>query len=493
LSIKNKTISGLKWSFTDNLVNQIVHFVIGLVLARLLSPSEYGVVGMTTVFISISLIFIQSGLGTALIRKQNCTDADYNTMFYSNIGIGFTTFIILFFSAGAIAKFYNNPDLFLLVRVMAVNLIINSFGLVETAMLTKKIDFKRQTKISLIANVSSGIIGIVLAILGFSYWSLAIRTLCHNLFRVLLLHYTSSWKPKLMYSIDSFRELFGFGVKLLGSNLVATVYKNIHSLIIGKFYSAAALGFYSKAQMFNHLFSTNIVLTTQRVTYPVLSALQHDNARFRAGYRKTMKLLFFITSVLMSQVIINSSELVHILLGSKWATAAIYMRIISLTGILYPLHSLNLNAINAKGRSDLALRLELIKKAIAIPLLIVGAYFGLIPLLWSMVISSVIDYFLNSFYSGKLIGYSTKQQILDLAPSALLITFVSMCVYAIAAIVNMNVYFSFIFKASSALFLIYLIGKLFKLFEVVETQRIFLDQISAHLILAYKRVFLKTS
>ena len=236
MSLKTKTISGLKWSFTDSIVNQIIHFVIGLILARLLSPSEYGIIGMAMVFISVSESIVQCGLGQALIRKPNCTEADYNTMFYTNIALGLVTFSILYFSAGAIARFYHNTELILLTKVMAVNLIINSFGMVETAILTKRIDFKKQTKISVISSTTSGIVGIGLAFLGFGYWSLAIKTLTQNLVRVILLYTLSKFRAKLMYSIDSFKELFGFGIKLLIAGLINNVYKNIYQLVIGKYF-----------------------------------------------------------------------------------------------------------------------------------------------------------------------------------------------------------------------------------------------------------------
>ena len=487
MSIKNKTISGLKWSFTDNMVNQAIHFVIGLVLARLLSPTEYGIIGMAMVFIAVSQTFIDSGLSQALIRKQGCSDADYNTMFYTNIALGVATFSIIFFAAGAISRFYDNPDLYLLTRVMAINLIINSFGMVETAMLTRQVDFKRQTKISLISNVSSGIIGIVLAFIGFGYWSLAIKTLCQNFFRVLLLHYTSSWKPKLVYSIESFKELFGFGSKLLIAGLINTVYSNVYKLVIGKYFSATELGFYTRAQQFKNLPSQNIQSTTQRVTYPVLASMIGDDRKLKAGYKKLIKLMFYITSTLMLLMIINAREIVLILIGEQWAPSIDYLKIICISGMLYPLHSLNLNMLNAKGRSDLFLWLEIIKKIMVIPVIVIGIQFGMIVLLWSMVFNSFFAYLINAFYSAKLINYPTIEQLKDIAPTFIHTLVMAGLAFAVGTIAPSHLFLSLFMKTGVALLYLIGAGYLFKIPEYMELKELGIEQFKYHVSPLFKR------
>lgn len=481
MSIRDKTISGLKWSFTDNMVNQIIHFLIGLVLARLLSPTEYGIIGMAMVFIALSETFVNSGLGAALIRKQDCTEADYNTMFYTNIALGVVTFLIIFFAAGAISRFYDNPELYLLTRVMAINLIINSFGMVETATLTRQVDFKRQTKITLIANVSSGIIGITLAFLGFGYWSLAIRTLCQNSFRVLLLHYTSSWKPKLMYSIASFKELFGFGSKLLAAGIIDTAYRNIYKLVIGKYFSAAELGYYSRAEQFKNLPSQNVQNTTQRVTYPVLASMVGDDKKLKAGYKKLIKLMFYITSTLMLFMIINAREIVLILIGEKWAPVIPYLKIISISAILYPLHSLNLNMLNAKGRSDLFLRLEIIKKLIVIPVIAIGIQFGMIVMLWGMVFNSLLAYLINAFYSARLINYPTIEQLKDIAPTFVHTLIMAGLAFAVGTVAPSNLFLSLIMKTAVALLYLIGAGYLFKIPEFLELKELGIEQFKHHI------------
>jgi len=463
------------------MVNQAIHFVIGLVLARLLSPTEYGIIGMAMVFIAVSQTFIDSGLSQALIRKQDCSDADYNTMFYTNIALGVATFSIVFFAAGAISRFYDNPDLYLLTRVMAINLIINSFGMVETAMLTRQVDFKRQTKITLIANVSSGIIGIVLAFIGFGYWSLAIRTICQNSFRVLLLHYTSSWKPKLVYSIESFKELFGFGSKLLIAGIIDTAYRNIYKLVIGKYFSATELGFYTRAQQFKNLPSQNIQSTTQRVTYPVLASMIGDDRKLKAGYKKLIKLMFYITSTLMLLMIINAREIVLILIGEQWAPSIDYLKIICISGMLYPLHSLNLNMLNAKGRSDLFLWLEIIKKIMVIPVIVIGIQFGMIVLLWSMVFNSFFAYLINAFYSAKLINYPTIEQLKDIAPTFIHTLVMAGLAFAVGTIAPSHLFLSLFMKTGVALLYLIGAGYLFKIPEYMELKELGIEQFKHHI------------
>ena len=489
MSLKTKTISGLKWSFTDSIVNQIIHFVIGLILARLLSPSEYGIIGIAMIFIAISESIVNCGLSSALIRKPNCSEADYNTMFYTNIALGLVTFSILYFSAGAIARFYHNTELVTLTRVMAVNLIINSFGMVETAILTKRIDFKKQTKISVISSITSGIIGIGLAFWGFGYWSLAIKTLSQNLIRVILLYALSEFRPKLLYSIESFKELFGFGIKLLVAGLIDTIYQNIYKLIIGRYFSSSELGYYSRAEQFKDLPSKNLNLTTQRVTYPVLANFTKDNSKLKAGYKKLIKLLFLITSVTMLLMIINAKEIIIILVGQKWAPAVPYLQILCISGALYPLHSLNLSILNVKGRSDLFLKLEIIKKIIVIPVIIIGIHYGLIVMLWGMVLNSFLAYLLNSMFSAKLIGYSTWHQLLDIIPTFIHTAIMAILAFAVGQIAPSNLFLSLILKTSVALGYLFAAGYIFKIQEFIELKELTKEQIQLHIgLLRFKKV-----
>ncbi len=477
MSLKNKTISGLKWSFTDSMVNQVVHFVFGIVLARLLSPSEYGIIGMSMVFVALFEKIVDGGLEQALIRKQNCTEADYNTMFYTNIVVGIFSFVILFFASGAIATFYKNTEIKLLVKIMSLNLIINSFGMVERAMLTRNIDFKRQTKINFLSSTSSGVVGIVCAFLGFGYWSLAVKTLWQNFSRVVMLHYSSEWRPKLMYSIDSFKELFGFGSKMLGASMLHAIYQNIYSLVIGKFYTPAQLGYYSRANQFKSYVSGTIESSTQRVTYPILSRLIDDNDKLRASYKKLIKLLFFISSFLLFLLLINAREVILILLGEKWAQSIPYLQILCLSGILYPISLINLNVLKAKGRSDLYLKIEILEKIFWIPAIVVGVLYGMNALVWGVVFNSIITFFMNSMFSGKLIQYPVSRQLRDIMPTFINNLVMATIALVVASLFVGNIYLSVSIKTVVSILYFIAAGNIFKIQEYMELKEIIIEQI----------------
>ena len=477
MSTKDKAISGLKWSYADSAVNQLIQFAVGIVLARLLSPKEYGIIGMMMVLIAISQSIVDSGLTQALIRKQNCQDKDYNTMFYSNIALGLLTFSIVFSGSGAISVFYKMPELRLLAKVMAINLVVNSFGLVETAILVKRIDFKQQTKISLIAGIISGVIGIALAYMGFGYWSLAIKTLIMNFIRVILLHYFSSWKPSIQFSIESFRDLFGFGIKIMAAGMIGTIYDNVYKLLIGKYFSAQDLGLYTRAEQFKNLPSRNLELTTQKVTYPILASLAGDDIKLKAGYKKLIKLSFFVTSTLMLFMMATSREVILITIGEKWIKAVPYLQIMCISGALFSLLSLNLNALKVKNRPDLLLKLEIIKKIVLIPIILVCIKFGVIALLWSMVLNTVLSYLLNSMWSAKLLNYPTKEQLIDILPTTVYSVIMVVLVYLVGFIVPENLFLSLGIKIIVALGFIIVSGQLMKRPEYMEVKSIFIDQV----------------
>ena len=481
MSLRTKTITGLKWSFTDNAVNQIIQFSVGIVLARLLSPSEYGIIGMMMVFISVSKAFVDSGFTEALIRKQNCTDADYNTMFYSNIAMGLITFTILFFASGAISSFYNIPELKLLGKIMALNLIINSFGFVETAMLVKKMNFRLQTKISLIATVSSGFVAILLAYLGFGYWSLVVKTIMENLVRVSLLHLLQSWRPRIQYSIDSCKELLSFGIRIMAAGIIGVLFENLYKLVIGKYFSAKELGLYTRAEQFANLPSKNLELTAQRVTYPVLSSIAGDDAKLKAGYKKIIKLSFFITSTLMLFLMTTSREVVLIMVGDKWSSMIPYLQIMCISGTLYPLQSLTLNILKVKNRPDLYLRLEIIKKILVIPIVVIGIYFGLVVLLWGMVFNVLVAYLLNTIWSAKLIDYSTGEQLKDILPTIIYNAIMVGIVFLSGLYLSLPLILSFTITFIIAIGYIVLTGYAFKRPEFLEVKGILFDQIRCYL------------
>lgn len=417
MSLEQKTITGLTWSFIDSFTNQGIQFVIGIILARLLSPKEFGLIGIILIFTAISQSFIDSGFSQALIRKNNCGQEDYSTTFYFNFAVGILFYLILFFLAGPISNFFKEPQLLVLIRVLGINLIISAVGLIQRTILTKNVNFKLQTKISAIATIVSGTIGIGMAYYGWGVWSLVWMAMSQNLVMVTFLWLWSSWRPILLFSTSSFCQMFGFGSKLLAAGLIDVAYRNIYYLIIGKYFSAADLGYYTRADEFRNIPSAHLSTVIGRVSYPILSKIQDDDKRLKNGYKKLIRSTMFISFALMIGMAAVAKPLIRTLIGDKWLPAVPYLQLLCFVGVLYPLHALNLNMLNVKGRSDLILKLEMVKKPLTVPTIIVGVFFGIKIMIIGMILNSLVSLFLNSYWSGKMVNYPVKEQLLDIAPS----------------------------------------------------------------------------
>lgn len=428
-SIKDRTVKGVVWSGIDNVASFGVSFVVGIVLARLLTPDDYGLIGITTVFTAVCQTLINAGFTTALIRKKDASDNDYNTAFIVNLGISILLYAVIFLSAPLIADFFKRQELTSLTRVLSLGMIIGALALVQQTRLTKQINFKSQTKITICASLVSGCVGIVLAFGGFGVWALIAQQLLSQMIRTILLWYVNKWLPKLQFSSKSFHELFGFGWKMMVSGLIDTLWGELYQVVIGKFYSPASLGQYTRAGQFSKLFSSNLTGVVQRVTYPVLSNIQDDKIRMVGAYRKMIKTTMFVTAIGMFFLGAISEPLLYCLIGPQWHEAATYLPLICISGSLYPLHAINLNMLQVQGRSDLFLGLEIVKKIIAIGPLVIGALVGIMPMLYSSIIVNIICYFLNSYYSGKFLGYSSCMQIKDIASSYGIAIGVAIAVY----------------------------------------------------------------
>ena len=469
--LKDKTVRGVGWSAVDNVAQHLVTFIVGIVLARLLTPDDYGLIGIITIFTAICTTLINSGFGSALIRKKDITDDDYNTAFIVNLGMSLFLYAIIFVSAPFIAAFFNRQELVSLTRMSSLGMIIGALALVQQTRLTKRIDFKTQTKITLIATTTSGSVGILLAFLGFGVWSLVAQSLTLQVLRTVFLWFFNKWVPKLRFSKSSFIGLFGFGWKIMVSGLLDTLWKELYQVVVGKFYSPATLGQYTRAKGFSKLLSDNLTRVVQRVTYPVLSDIQDDKKRMVKAYRRIIKTTMFITAVSMLALGAVSEPLLYCLIGPKWHEAATYLPLICIAGSMYPLHAINLNMLQVQGRSDLFLILEIIKKIIGLAPLFVGAFVGIMPMLYVNLGTSIIAYFLNSYFSGKFLGYSSWMQIKDIAPS-----------YGIAVAVALSIWFFKYLPISYWVVLpiqvivgtcvFFLLCKLFKLEEYQETKKI---------------------
>ena len=419
-SLKSKTIVGVGWSAVDNAAKIGVTFVVSIVLARLLTPDDYGLLGIIQIVTVICTVLINAGFTTALIRKKEVTEDDYNTSFLVNLVISLLLYSFIFLFANAIAVFFGRSELVSLIRVSSVALILGALALVQQTRLTKKIDFKTQTKVTLIASLGSGVIGIFMALIGYGVWALVAQVVIVELLRTILLWYYNRWIPKFYICKDSFHELFGFGWKIMLSNLLDAIWKELYQVVVGKFYSPATLGQYTRSKQFSNLFSSNLTIVVQRVTYPVLSSIQDDSGRLLAAYRRIIKTSMFITVISMFALAAVAEPLIYCLIGPKWHEAAVYLPFICISGSLYPLHAINLNMLQVQGRSDLYLGLEVVKKIILLGPLFVGAIIGIIPMLYTNIGVTVIAFFLNSHYSGKMIGYSSWMQIKDVMPSYLI-------------------------------------------------------------------------
>jgi len=438
LTIREKTISGLSWSLIENISNKGINFIIGIILARLLSPNEFGLVGMITIFIAISQTFITSGLGLALIRKNDCTQKDYSTVFYFNTSLSILFYVLLFLTSRPIAAFFKEPQLTDLLKVLSLSLIFNALSMVQQTILTKEINFQKLTTISIIASVVSGAISIILAYKGFGVWSLVWKTVIYSFVTFIMLWILESWKPVLMFSFNSFREMFRFGYKLLLSTLIYTVYLNIYQLVIGKFFSAMNLGYYTRANQFQQLPSSNLSGIIQKVSLPVLVKFQDDKVKLKDTYKKMVQLTMFLTFSMMIGMAAVANPLIIFLIGEKWLPAVPYLQILCFVGILDPLHSLNLNILFVDGRSDLGLKLEIIKFILAIPFVVIGVLFGIKYMLLGMIVYTIIAYLINSRWSGQIMNYPVIEQIRDVAPS-----------FAIALTMGCVVYISgFLFNVS---------------------------------------------
>lgn len=416
-SLKDKTVRGVGWSAIDNVTNYTVSFVVSIVLARLLSPEDYGLIGIIAIFTAVCNAVINGGFSSALIRKKDVSDDDYNTAFIVNIGLSLLLYAVIFSCAPFIARFFGRSELVLLTRVSSLGIIIGAFALVQQTRLSKRIDFKTQTKITIIASVTSGVIGIAMAAIGFGVWALVVQGISSQLLRTILLWFFNKWVPRVRFSKHSFRELFGFGWKMMLSGVLDTVWKELYQVVVGKFYSPATLGQYTRAKGYSQLFSSNLTNVIQRVTFPALSEVQDDKERMLGAYRNIIKISMFITAVCMFSLGAVSEPLIHCMIGAKWHEAATYLPLICISGSLYPLHAINLNMLQVQGRSDIFLGLEIVKKIIAIAPLLVGAFIGIMPMLYVNLLTGIISYFLNSYYSGKLLGYTSWMQIKDVAPS----------------------------------------------------------------------------
>ena len=428
-SLKNKTIKGVGWSAADALLGQGVTFIVGLVLARLLSPDEYGLIGICLIFTTVLNGIVDSGFSNALIRKKEVTDEDYNTMFTTNMAISIVLYVLLFISAPLVSDFFHRIELPALVRVTGLILFLNALSITQVTILTKNIDFKTKTKASLVSAIISGVIGIAMAFMGYGVWSLVAQQLSKQLLYTLCLWVLNKWWPKFTFYNDSFKYMWGFGWKLLASGILNNVWNQLYQVVIGRCYTSSTLGHYTRANECASIFSSNLTTIIQRVTFPVLSELQDDKKKLLLSYRKLIKVSMFVTVICMFALGAMAEPMIYSLIGPQWHQAATFLPFICITMSLYPLHAINLNMLQVQGRSDLFLYLEIVKKIITLIPIFIGAFVGVYWMLCASIFTGFIAFLLNSWFTGKFLNYSSWQQLKDVLPSYLIALFIGFIVY----------------------------------------------------------------
>ena len=439
-SLKKDTAKGFAWATLEKVQSYVIQFLIGIVIARILSPDDFGVVGMLAIFMSISTTLLGSGFTSALIRKQDRTDVDYCTAFYFNIVIGAILYGVLFFAAPWISKFYSTPILIPVTRVYCISVFINSLTIVQTAKLNIDLNFKIQSLISLITTILTGIIGIYLAYKNFGVWALVFQSLGSSIVRCILIWWLAKWRPRLTFSMESFKDLFGFGSKLLVSSIINTIYTNVYTLIIGKVFSPAAVGFFNRANQFAVLPSQITTEIITKVAYPVLSRLQKERDKLLRAYSMILTIPLTLLFPMLVGLAILAEPLVLVLLGEKWLPCVPYLQVLCLGYVFSPLTHINLNLLYVEGRSDLVLKLELIKKPIAFAILIASIPLGITWMIIGKACYEFIAFVFNCYYTGKILNYGFFKQIKQILPIALRSSLMGIIVYLSTMLVDVNVF-----------------------------------------------------
>jgi O-antigen/teichoic acid export membrane protein len=404
---------GVLWNLAGLFMTRGASTLFMLFLARLLAPEAFGLVAMAAVVFELANIFINSGFGTALIRSKTVSDADLNTVFYTNLLLSGLVYAMLFLGAPYVAGFYSQPELTTLIQVMGLVVFINAAKVVQTAVLSREMDFKSQMKANALSVAVSGTLAVTAAWHGWGVWSLAVQMLSASLISGLVLWFVSQWRPALQFSGESFSRLFRFGRNLLAEGMLSVLYQNSYILVIGRFFSAEVTGLYFLAKKISNLVSQQLTVAVQQATFPALSTLQDDNEALRQKYRQIMQLMMFLISPIMALLAGLSPTFFVLLFDERWVTAVPYLQLLCVVGALYPVHALNVNLLNVKGRSDLVLKVGLVKKAVNLTLLFLAVPYGVFGIVVSQVIGTFLALIPNTYFSARLVGYSPLDQIKD--------------------------------------------------------------------------------
>ncbi len=419
-NLKHKTKKGIYWTFFNSFCNNGLSFIVGVIMARLLSPSDYGITALPAVFIVIANVFIEGGFDSAMIRKKDLTEADLSTAFIYSASVGLFAYFLIFIGAPWIAAFFKEPILTPLVRVTALTFLWSPLATPQTILLNRKLDFKTLARIAIVTKIIGAVIGITMAYVGYGLWALVVMSVVSSFLQFIQMWIAVKWKPSFNWSKESFRYLWGFGNKLMFSRLLDVVYKNITPIFVGKYYSTSDLGIYNRALGYAQLPSQQGTYVIQQVTFPVLSKMQDDDEALARNYRKMLKVSAFVIFPVMTLLAALAKPFIIILVTEKWIESVIYLQLLCFSMMWWPIHSINLNLLQVKGRSDLFLKLEFWKKGIGLTIMALTLPVGLVYFVAAGILNSFITLIINTYYTGKLINVGFLKQMKDIFPTYIL-------------------------------------------------------------------------
>ena len=429
---KNKVLFSLLWKFLEKGGTQGIQFILQIILARILLPSDYGLISLISVFIALANVFIQSGFNIALIQKKEIDEKDFSSVFYLSIIISIILYVLLFFTSPFIENFYSVLGISKILRILSLTLFLGPINSIQNAIISRKMEFKKLFFSSILATVLSGAVGVISALVGFGVWALVFQQLLNQITITMVLWFTVKWRPKLLFSLERIKELFSYGGKILFSTLLDTLYMNLRSLIVGKMYSAEILAYYNRGDQFPQLIISNINGSIQSVMLPVLAEEQDNKRRIKEMVRRSIVTSSFIIFPMMIGLSVIAVPLIKVILTEKWLPCVPFLRVFCLSYALWPIHTANLQAINAIGRSDIYLKLEVIKKVLGMIILVISMQFGVYAIAIGLLVSSVISTFINSYPNRALLNYSYLEQIKDIAPSFILALIMGGVIYLIS-------------------------------------------------------------
>lgn len=436
--LKQKMIGALTWSTIDRFGQQAVQFVIGLILARLLTPADYGLIGMVMIFAALSFVLVESGFGQALVRKKDANETDFNTIFYFNIFISLLLYIILYFSTPIIAIFFKQPQLILLGRIIFLSVLFNALYLVPFMKLGKAMDFKTIAKVNLISTLLSGLIGLILAFYSFGVWALVAQQVLYHFFRMITFHAFVKWKPQWLFSFEVIREFWYFSIHLLGTSVLNVIFNNLYVILLSKFYPIKQVGFYSQANKLNETFNFSFQSILVGSTYSLFAQIQDNDERFRRVFREIAKKTSIITFPVMLVLIAVANPFIFVLLSEKWMPAVPYLQLLCLASLFSPLYNLNVSALNSRGKSKITFRIEMLKKLLIVLSVVVCFNYGIITMLYGYALASLIAYLISILYLKKDIKHYAKHQITDFISGVGIGSFIAICVFGLSFLIQSN-------------------------------------------------------